>query len=86
MIEILGVLKKQRLKIQQIADHQRFHLSTIYHKPQRNDSYVTDGTYRPSNAKRKARLHQSRSRPNRHGTDFDIIRKLLKKSGYQNRS
>ncbi|MCU7811930.1 MAG: IS30 family transposase [Candidatus Thiodiazotropha sp. (ex Notomyrtea botanica)] len=78
---ILGALKKQGLKIQQIADHLGFHRSTIYRELQRNSCHVTDGAYRPSKAERRTRARRSRSRRNRHytDTDFSIVRQLLRK-------
>jgi IS30 family transposase len=78
---ILSALKKQGLKIQQIADHLGFHRSTIYRELQRNSCHVTDGAYRPSKAERRTRARRSRSRRNRHYTDddFRIVRQLLRK-------
>ena len=75
----IGAMRRQGLRMAEMAKHLGRHRSTLYREVKRNQS-VHDGSYRPSHAVEKASGRQRRSRRNwRYGpTEFGPVETLIR--------
>ena len=75
----IGAMRRQGLRMAEMAKHLGRHRSTLYREVKRNQS-VHDGSYRPTHAVEKASGRQRRSRRNwRYGpTEFGPVETLIR--------